>query len=585
MTTATKTKEKPGFIARYVPIMQWLPRYDKGWLTPDFIAGLSVWALMVPQALGYADIAGVPVQYGLYAAMAGLILYAIFGTSRQMITGPSSTTAAVVGAAVLSVATAGSDEAVQLAAAITVVAGIFYFLLGVFKLGWVSNFLAASVLTGFITGLAIDIAVGQFENVFGYETSGDNTWQEFWSWLTNLSETSMITLLVGVGAFVIIYALKYFAPKIPGALVALLYGILVVVIFNVDEMGVVIVGTVPTGLPSLTLPDISLSDLPIILMGAIGVVLVGFSESLAAARLYAGKYHYDIDANQEMIAQGFSNIGSGLFQGFAVNGSLSKSAANDNAGAKSEMSSLIQGVIVILTLLFLAAIFQYVPWAVLGAIIITAVVGLIEVEELKRLYQLNRAEFWLAVAAALGVLTFGTLQGIAIGVVLSLSVLVAAASKPLIPVLGRKPDDDIYYDIAEYPTAETYPGLTIIRFDGPLFFANTSALQDRIRELTIDVEPPVTTLILDMQSTNYADLEGADKLDQISTDLAGQGITLCLAQMHARTGRFLDKSGVLETIGSDNIYDSVDKAVAAFKQKLEQTIDRESPDDDADQEK
>lgn len=563
MAATVETNEKPGFFKRYVPIFAWLPEYEKGWLTPDFIAGLSVWALMVPQALGYAAIAGVPVQYGLYAAMAGLILYAIFGTSRQMITGPSSTTAAVVGATVLSVAAAGSDEAIQIAAAVTVVAGIIYFLLGVLRMGWLSNFLAASVLTGFITGLAIDIAVGQLENVFGYETSGDNTWQELWSWLTNLSETSMITLLIGVGAFIIIYALKHFAPKVPGALVALVYGILVVVLFNVDEMGVVIVGTVPTGLPSLTLPSISLDNLSIIMTGAIGVVLVGFSESLAAARLYAGKYHYDIDANQEMVAQGFANMGSGLLQGFAVNGSLSKSAANDSAGAKTEMASLIQGGIVILTLLFLAALFQYVPWAVLGAIIIVAVVGLVEVEELKRLYTLNRNEFWLAVAAALGVLTFGTLQGILLGAGLSLLLLIARASKPPIPLLGRVEDDSLrFHNLAEHPEAKANPGIAIIRFEGPLFFANASALQDRIRGLTIGTEPATTSVIIDMEATTYVDLEGADMLQQINQDLNGQGITLYLARIHTSALNFLAKSGFVDSIGSDHLFDDVSDAVS-----------------------
>ena len=284
------------------------------------------------------------------------------------VTGPSSTIAAVTGAAVLSVAQAGSSEAIVLVAAITMLAGILYIILSVLKMGWVSNFLAESVLVGFIFGIGIDVAVGQLKHVTGTHVAGTNVWQKLASWIGSLPDTSATTLVVGVAALVILFALKIYAPKVPGALMALVLGIGGSAIFDLSAQGVAVVGSVPRGLPTPALPEITLikENFGLIFSAAIGVLLIGFSESLASARQYAAKYHYDIDINQEMLAQGMANFTSGLFQGINVDGSLSKSSVSDAAGAKSEMSSLAQGVFVILTLLFLAPLFADLPEAVLG---------------------------------------------------------------------------------------------------------------------------------------------------------------------------------------------------------------------------
>ena len=267
-------------------------------------------------------------------------------------------------------------------------------------------------------------------------------------------------------------------------------------------------------------------------IGAIGVVLVGFSESLAAARQYASKYHYDIDINQEMLAQGMANFTSGLFQGINVAGSLSKSSVNDASGAKSEMASLAQGVFVILTLLILAPLFADLPQAVLGAIVIEAViVGLMDVKAMKRIYRLNRTEFWVGMIALLGVLTFGTLQGVLIGLLLSLLVLIDRSAKPNIPMLGRSPGTDIFHSLNQYPDSETYTGLVIIRFDGPLYFATANALRDKVRTVTTDVAPPVTKVLIDMEGVNYLDLEGSDMLNEIASNMKGAGVEIHLARV------------------------------------------------------
>jgi MFS superfamily sulfate permease-like transporter len=371
---------------------------------------------------------------------------------------------------------------------------------------------------------------------------------------------------------VLLVLLHRYAPRVPGALVAVVLGIGAAMVFPLEEMGVKLTGTVPSGLPSFALPSLSFigENLAVILPAAVGVMLVGFSESLAAARQYASKYHYDIDVDQEMLAQGMANVGSGFFQGINVDGSLSKSALNDSSGGKTQIASLAQAVFVILTLLFLAPLFANLPSAVLGAIVITAVIfGLFKVKEMRRLQRLSRVEFWLAMAALLGVLTFGTLPGVFIGVALSLLWLIWRSSHPAIPVLGRIPGVKAYRSIDNYPDATTYPGMVIIRFDGPLFFATASSLRMRVRELTREVEPPVKAIILDMESTNIIDLEGSDELREIAKELAELEIAFHLARVKIKIKLILEKDGVLEIIREERFHPTVESAVEAAQQSMD----------------
>ena len=562
----SKPKPKPNPIVRNLPILGWLPRYDKAWLAGDIVAGLSVWALMVPQSLGYADISGVPVQYGLYAAALALLVFPLFTTSRHVVTGPSSTISAVTGSAVLLVTTSGSPEAVQLVAAITVLAGLLYLLLAVLKMGWISNFLSESVLTGFIFGIGIDVVIGQLKKLTGTTVTGETAWQKLASWIQSLPDTNIPTLILGVSLLIMLVLLHRYAPRVPGALVAVVVGIGAAVIFQLEDLGVALTGPVPRGLPSFALPSLSFirENAAVVIPAAVGVMLVGFSESLAAARQYAGKYHYDVSIDQEMLAQGMANTSSGFFQGVNVDGSLSKSALNDSSGGKTQVASLAQGVFVILTLLFLAPLFSNLPQAALGAIVITAVVfGLFKVAEMRRLARLSRTEFWLAMAALLGVLTFGTLPGVFIGVALSLLWLIWRASHPTIPVLGRMPDGKAFHSIEQHPEATAVPGIVILRFDGPLFFATANSLRARVRELTRDVDPPVQAVILDMESTNIIDLEGSDKLREVAKELQEEGIDLYLARTKTTIMQILIQSGVLESISEERFHTSVESAVVA----------------------
>ena len=565
MTANNKSKNGgPSGIARFVPILYWLPNYDKSWLKSDLIAGLSVWALMVPTSLGYATISGVPVQYGLYAAAVGLIAFALFTTSKQVTQGPSSSTAAVLGAAVLAVASAGSDEAVALAAAIVLVAGLLFILMYLLKMGWVSAFLSASVLTGFTFGVAINVAAGELFKITGTESSGSNTWQKLWAWITSLDETSMPTLVVGVLALILVFAIKFFAPKVPGALVAVVLGIAATMLFSLGDLGVELIAEVPRGLPSLALPDIGfiLDNLAMIVGAAVGLLLIGFSVTTAAVREYASKHNYRIDINQELLAQGMSNVTSGLFQGIFDNGSLSKSPVNDDAGAKSQISNLAQAAFIILTLLFLAPLFSALPEAVLGAIIIEAVVmGMMDVPEMKRLYRVKPFEFLAAMAALLGVMTFGILQGVLIGVALSIVWLVVVSALPYIPELGRQAGTQAFYDLKEHPDGQTYPGLSILRFDGGLFFINSGALGDRLRDIRVHSVPELKGVILSMEGVDFIDTEGADTLKKITQAGFDLGIDLHLARVKPQVLDVLKRDGVVDLIGSEHIHADIAAAV------------------------
>jgi len=557
-------QDKPGGLKRFMPILIWLPQYQRSWLKGDVIAGLSVWALMVPTSLGYASLSGVPVENGLYAAAFGMIAFALFTTSRQLVQGPGSSTAPVLGAAVVSLAAAGSPEAVSIAAAVTVVAGLLFVLMSVLKMGWVSQFLSAAVLTGFTFGVAINVASGELFKITGTEKTGSNTWQKLWNWGASLPDASGATVVVGVSALVGLFAVAIVAPKLPGALIAVLAGIVATIVFGLGDRGVGLIAEVPSGLPSPELPDIGLivDNWATVISTAVGLLLIGFSVSTAGVRQYASKHNYRVDVNQELLAQGMSNISSSVFQGFFDNGSLSKSPVNDGAGAKSQVASLAQAGFIILTLLFLAPIFSDLPEAVLGAIIIQAVVfGMMDVAEMRRLLFVKPFEFAAGLAALLGVMTFGILPGVFIGVGLSMLWLVAVSALPYIPELGRKPGTDAYYDLEQHEDCETTPGLRVLRFDGGLFFVNADSLGDRLRQIRIEASAALEGVVLSMEGVNFIDTEGADVLKAIADAAHDLNLDLHLARVKPQVLEVLERDGFFDLTSRTHVHDNIAAAV------------------------
>lgn len=561
---ATASTRPPGRLARLIPVLDWAPRYRRAWLRTDLVAGLAVAALVVPKSLGYAGIAGVPIQHGLYAAAAGAILYGLFGTARQIATGPSSALAAVAGSAVV-LASASGDDAVELVAAITVVTGLLFVLLAIFKMGWISLLLSKAVITGFLFGAAIDVVVGELPKITGTSAEGANSWRKLGNWIGDLGDTDSATLVVGAVSLAVVLAIRFSRLKVPGALVLVVGGLLMSVLFNFDEHGVALVGDVPRGFvaPTLPSPAFVVDNFATIGPAAIGLLLIGFSQTAGDARAFAARHGYRIDIDQESVAQGMANIGSGVLQGIPVSTSLSASSLNDESGAKTQLASLTTGALIVLTLLVLAPVFSELPNAVLAALIIDAVVfGMMDVAEMRRLRRVARTDFWIALAAIAGVLTAGVLAGVLIGVALSLVWLVYINATPAMPELGRRPGTETFRSIDECPDCEIFAGLLVVRFDAGLFFASADALEDRLRKLAQDSPGDLDSVVISFEGVDFVDSQGSEKIAKIHRLARTYDIELHLARVKPAVIALLERDGVTDLLGDDHIHGSVFEAAS-----------------------
>jgi len=550
---------------RLVPIVGWIRSYERSWLRGDLIAGVAVAALVVPKNLGYAGIAGVPLQNGLYAAAAGAILYALFGTSRQISTGPSSGLAAVAASAVAVAGITGTQDVASFVAAITLASGVLFLLLAVLRMGWIAQFLSRAVVTGFLFGAAIDVVIGELPKLTGTKATGSNPLQELWSWLGSLGDSSLVTVLVSVVALVVVFGVRVIAPKVPGALVLVVGGLLASWLFDLGSHGVALVGEVPRGLPTFQVPGTQVlsGHASTVAIAAVALVLIGFSQTAGDARTFAARHRYRIDINQESVAQGMANVGAGLFEGMPVSTSLSASSLNDHSGARTGLASLTTGAIVLATLLVLAPVFSVLPKPVLAALIIEAVVmGMMDVPEMRRLARVQRFDFWIAVAAIAATLLVGVLAGVIIGIGLSLIWLIFVATHPPMPVLAREPGTQVFRELDEHPGDEQFAGVTVLRLDGGLFFATADALEDRVREVALSA-PGSTAIVLDCGGMDFIDSQGSAKMSEILNLTKQAGVTLRLARLKPPVREVLERDGVLGRIGDDNIHGNVDHAVNA----------------------
>ena len=563
MSTVT-SEEAPGRLVRLLPIVGWLRTYDRSWLRGDVIAGVTVAALIVPKNLGYAGIAGIPLQNGLYAAAAAAILYAIFGTCRQISMGPSSGLAAVAASAVATAGLTDPGDIATFVAGLTLISGLLFLLLAVLQMGWIAQFLSRAVVTGFLFGAAIDVVIGELPKITGTDTSGSNSFQELVSWFGTLGDIHPTTLVVGVVSLVVVFGIKTVAPRVPGALVLVVGGLLASYLFDFGARGVALVGDVPSGLPTFGIPSPSLmlEHADTAAVAAVALMLIGFSQTAGDARAFAAKHRYQIDVNQESVAQSAANIGSGVLHGMPVSTSLSASSLNDHSGAKTGLASITSGVTVLLTLLFLAPLFSQLPKPVLGALIIEAVVmGMMNLPEMRRIYRVQKFDFWVAIAAIIGTLAFGVLAGVIIGIGLSLLWLVAVATHPRMAVLGREPGTQVFRDVVENPDDEQIPGVVILRLDGGLFFATADALGDRVR--TLVQSPDVRCVVLDCEGINFLDSQGSASIDDL-LELCGQAdVTLRLARVKPAVRATLEREGTIERLGSEHVHGNVHRAVEA----------------------
>lgn len=553
---------------RYVPIVGWAPTYPRDWLRSDLLSAVTSWGVMVPVALAYAGLAGVPPEIGLTTAFAAMTAYAIFGTSRHLKVTVSSTMAIMSASVVADLARGDSAAFVVLTAALAVTAGIMLVAGGLLRLGFISDFLAKSVVTGFIFGLAITIVIGQLPKILGVPSLSGTLPEQLLQLVSELPDTDPLTLAVGASSLVLILVLRRISRRIPGPLIVLVLGIVLATALDLAAQGLSVVGDVATGLPSLAIPAAPLTSIPYLVLGAAGIVFLAVGESVGAARAYASRHGYELDTDQELLALGAANVSSGLFGGFTTDASLSQTATAEAAGAKTQLASLVTAGLVLATAVFLAPLFRNLPNAVLGAIVIAAVSSLMDVPELRRFWRWRRTDFLIAMVAMVGVLLTTVLTGMLLAVLLSVLFVLYQASRPRIVAVGRMPGFRAGYgDLSRHPDAESIDGLVIVRLDAPLYYFNANVAKAQILALVDAREPTPHGVLIDLAATADLDVTTTDMLFELIGSLHARSIDVALAQVKGTARDRLRRTGLMAEIGEDRVYLSVGSGVADFERR------------------
>jgi sulfate permease, SulP family len=545
----------------WLPVRRWLPNYQRRWLKGDLIAGSVVAALAIPQSLGYASIAGLPVQVGLYSLPTVLVCYALLGTSRLLIVGPVSTVALLTGTLIAGFEPASQAEAVALAAGMAISAGLLLMLASVLHIGWVAEFLSKPIVTGFVLGLTVLVIVGELPNILGIPVPPGDVGQRIRDLVTGLDQIHPQTVVIGVISLAIMFGGTKLAPKVPWALATLMVGLVASNVLDLAAAGVRVVGEVPQGLPTPSLPGIALSDWGQVLVAGAAVAFVGLAEGLSAARLYATE-DARIDASQELLAVGVGNVSSGIFGGFGVAGSLSKTATVDRAGGRSQVSGLTTAFLALATILFLAPLLSALPKATLSAIVIHAVWGLLDFESMRRYAFLRRNDIMAASVAAVGVLAFGPLQGLLLAIALSVFGLVYRSSRVDVEVMGRVHGEKAAWGgMRNHPERHGVDGILVLRVDVPLFWVNSASVKDAILARVDGVrdwtDQEIVAVVLDIEGTNQLDTTTVDMLDSLLAALRERCIDLYLVRVMYPVRVILRRAGFVAKIGEDHMWHTI----------------------------
>jgi high affinity sulfate transporter 1 len=551
--------------ARLLPILGWLPAYRRDCLLPDFLAGLAVWAVMVPEAMAYAGIVGVPPIMGLYTIVPPLVAYAALGTSRVLVVGPDTATGLISALTVGAIAMPGTASFDMLTSTLAILIGVLFLLFGALRMGWVAAFIPTPVMRGFIEGLVCVTIVGQVPHLLGIAGTSGNFFRKLGFVLQHLPDASLAPVVTGVLSLAAMQLLRRLAPRVPAALVVATAATIIVGLLGGKAAGVSVVGDLPSGVPHLVLPNLDHTTVQKLLPGALAIALVGYAEALGGAKAAAMQGGGDIDPNQELIAHGPANILSGLFGGFLVVGSLSKTSVAMAAGARTQLANLIAAVFCFLTLVLLTPLFRGMPHPALAAIVIAAMLHLSQPGYLRNLLARNRLEFGVAAVVIGGELTLGVLQGIAVGVVLALVMLVYRTAHPHGAVLGELPGTEAYRDIRRHPEARTFPGLLIWRPGGDLFFASIGHLLDSLRAAVAASEPPVRRVLVDADSVNFIDTTACDALLSTITKMQSRGITFAFARVRDPVRDRLRLGGIEDAVGSASFHERVTDGVRAWQ--------------------
>lgn len=558
-------------LKRYFPIIEWLPNYSRKNLGGDITAGLTVGIMLIPQGMAYALLAGVPPIYGLYASLAPLLLYAFFGTSRQLSVGPVAMDSLLIASGVSKLAETGSDQYIQLTILLAFMVGVIQFAFGVFRMGFLVNFLSKPVISGFTAAAALIIGLSQLTHLLGVDIPRSRHVHTILiSAVQSLTEIHWPTLLMGVGGILVLVFSKRYLKKIPGSLIIVVLGTLVVWVFKLDTGGMKTVGAVPAGMPSFSIPTFDLQLMQDMGQIAFTIALVGFMEAIAVGKAINARHkEYKIDPSQELIAIGMSNIGGAFFQSFAVTGGFSRSAVNDQAGAKTNLASIISALIIGLTLLFLTPLFYYLPKSMLAALIMVAVFGLIDIEGARKLWKVDKRDFVMMLITFLATLLLGIELGIGIGVVLSLIMVIYLAAYPHSAELGKIKGTDYFRNVTRFGNLETREDVLVFRFDARLFYANVGFFRDKLAELETKREGKLKSVILNFESIPSVDSTAIQMMNDLVDDYHLRGIELRLTGCRGPVRDMFHKTGLVNDIGANSFFMTDEDAMQDYLHSLE----------------
>lgn len=562
--TGESASSRRGRVERWAPGVRVLRTYRRSWLSRDLVAGIVLVTLLVPQGMAYAELAGLPAITGLYTTVVCLVAYALVGPSPILVLGPDSSLGPMIAATILPLAAGSQEQAIALAGMLALLVGIVTVGAGALRLGFVADLLSNPVRTGYLAGLAVVIFFGQLPKLFGYSTDASGLVAEVVAFIQSLEMTNPWALGIGLLSLTIIVGLKRVSPRTPGILVAVVGAIGLSMALDLAARGVDVIGMLPQGFPVPSLPAVDASDIPLLLASALGISLVAIGDTISTSGGFSARAGYEVDGNQELAGIGSANLAAGFFSGFPVSTSGSRTAVAFQSGAKTQLTGLVAAALVVGMLLFVPGLVQAMPQPVLAAVVIAASISLFDVAGLRRLFRVRKTEFLLAGACAIGVMFVGVLEGIVVAVVLSVFYIFKRAWAPYSTVLGKAPDVPGWHDIRRYPNAEQVPGLLIVRWSAPLFFANASQFRDRIRGLVAASTPPPRWVLVAAEPITDIDTTAGAMLADLDLELNAVGIHLALAELQSAVRETIVRYGLLVAIDEGHLYGSVKDGVEAF---------------------
>lgn len=551
---------------RWVPGLQMLANYQLSWLTNDLMAGFVLTTMLVPVGIAYAVASGVPGIYGLYATIIPLLAYALFGPSRILVLGPDSSLAAIILAVVLSLSADDAGKAIAVASLMAVVSGLVCILAGVFRLGFITELLSKPIRYGYMNGIALTVLISQVPKMLGFSIESSGPLRNIWSIGEAIlnGQTNITAFMIGAGTLLLIMVLKPY-KRIPGILLAVVVATLIVGLLHLDQTASVkVLGSLPQGLPTFSIPLVSFADIQYIIIGGLTVALVSFADTSVLSRIYSVKTRTYVDPNQEMIGLGAANLAAGFFQGFPISSSSSRTPVAEASGAKTQLTSVVGAICVALLLLLAPNLLMYLPNSALAAVVISAAIGLFEFADLRRIYKMQRWEFWLSVVCFLGVAVFGAIPGIGLAIIIAVIEFLWDGWRPHFAVLGRVDGVRGYHDIKRYPDAKQLPGLVLFRWDAPLFFANAELFQDEIFNAVSNASSPVKRIVVTAEPVTSVDVTSADVLGQLHKALAESQIELHFAEMKDPVKDKLKRFGIFQVFGKDIFHPTIGSAVDRY---------------------